>query len=137
MRPKQFQPPGEDTGHLGQPRCLACVWLRCPGAGADGNHRFLTSANTPLVQKQTPRYPGTRGTPPVSKMYNSILPPSTLPRARAETSILVGVHHVPTLAMLCWLYDHIRHALSQRWLSHTPLYVNDDSVYRALRALGG
>lgn len=72
--------------------------------------------------------------PPISKMYNSILPPSTPPGARAEMSILAGIHHVPALAMLRWL-SAISHALSQRWLP--PLEVNDDSVYWVLLALGG
>jgi len=38
--------------------------------------------------------------PPVSKMCNSIVPPSALPGARAAMSILAGIHHVPTSVML-------------------------------------
>lgn len=47
------------------------------------------------------------GKPPISKICNSILPPSILPGARAEVSVLAGIHHVPTSTMLLWLSGHL------------------------------
>lgn len=53
------------------------------------------------------------GKPPISKMYNSVLPPSALPGARAEMSVLAGIHHVPASAMLRWLSGHLPRSLPE------------------------